>query len=242
MPIRQEPFATGEYYHIFNRGVDRSAVFRNSRDYQSFLAALEFYRYKKPDIRFSAFSRMNIHTAEVVRSRLEQSGINVSVLAYAFMPNHFHLLVRQEAEFGIHQFLFKALNSFAKYLNTKHRRIGPVFQGNFQAVHIESDEQLLHVSRYIHLNPVVAGITTMQSLEIYPWTSYPYYVGSSQGWINTSEIIGMIGSVESYRTFVDQQEGYARMLSGMRHLMMDSEDLLTSEVRKNIEDKMADIL
>ncbi|OGG11655.1 hypothetical protein A2Z00_01570 [Candidatus Gottesmanbacteria bacterium RBG_13_45_10] len=242
MPIREEPFVTGEYYHIFNRGVDRSAVFRKSRDYQIFLSSMEFYRYREPDIRFSAFNRMNIVTAGVIRSRLEQSGVNVSVLVYAFMPNHFHLIVRQEAENGIHQFLFKALNSYAKYLNTKHRRVGPVFQGNFQAVHIDTDEQLLHVSRYIHLNPVIAGITTMQLLETYPWTSYPYYVGSSQGWINTSEIIGMIGSVASYRSFVSKQEGYARMLSGMRHLMMDPEDLLTSEVRKNNEAKIEDIL
>ena len=242
MPIRQEPFATDEYYHIFNRGVDHSAVFRTSRDYQHFLSCLEFYRYREPDVRFSAFRRMNAQTAEAVRFRLEQSGVNVSVLAYACMPNHFHLLVRQEVEFGIHQFLFKALNSFAKYLNTKHRRVGPVFQGNFRAVPVSSDEQLLHVSRYIHLNPVVAGIATMQSLETYPWTSYPYYVGSSQGWINTSEIIGMIGSVPSYRTFVSEQEGYGRMLSGMRHLMMDSEDLLTSEVRKDGEANSEEIL
>ena len=242
MPIRQNPFVTSEYYHIFNRGVDHSAVFRNSRDYQFFLSCLEFYHYREPSLRFSAFRRMNIHVADITLSRMEQSGVNASVLAYAFMPNHFHLLIREEHENGIHRFLFKALNSFAKYLNTKHKRVGPVFQGNFQAVHIDTDEQLLHVSRYIHLNPVVSGITSMNSLETYPWTSFPYYVGTMQGWINTSEIIGMIGSIESYRSFVSEQEGYARMLSGMRHLMLDSEDLLTSEVSHNIEAKTEKIL
>jgi len=242
MPIREEQFVTGEYYHVFNRGVDRSTVFRNSHDYQFFLSALEFYHYRESPMRFSMFRRLNIVTASVARSRLEKSGNNVSVLAYAFMPNHFHLLVRQDIENGIHQFLFKALNSFAKYLNTKHRRVGPVFQGNFQAVHIDTDEQLLHVSRYIHLNPVVANIATMQSLATYPWTSYPTYISSSQGWINISEIIGIIGSIASYQSFIAEQEGYARTLSGIRHLMIDPENLLTSEVSKDAEARMGEII
>ena len=169
-----------------------------------------------------------------MRDDLESSDELVSLLAFAFMPNHFHLLVRQEKDNGIHQFLFKTLNSFAKYINTRRHRVGPLFQGNFQAVRIESDEQLLHVSRYIHINPVVAGMISIETLFSYPWTSYPVYVQKkANSWINTEIIKGMIGSTDSYMSFVRDQVAYGKVLADIRHVALDFEDAVvpsTSEV------------
>ena len=84
------------------------------------------------------------------------------------MPNHFHLLLKQTIDNGISHFLSKFTNSYTKYFNTKYNRVGPVFQGVFKSVHIESDEQLMHLSRYIHLNPVVSAVVEKQNLLSYP--------------------------------------------------------------------------
>jgi putative transposase len=224
MPVRSTPLTTGEYYHVFNRGVDRSNVFRNATDYSRFVSTLEFYRYGETQIKFSTYLNASVQQASELRSQLESCDEPVSVLAFALMPTHFHLLVKQEKDGGIHQFLFKAMNSFAKYSNTRRRRVGPVFQGNFQAVRIETDDQLLHVSRYIHINPVVAGMISIGSLASYPWTSYPVYAQQSKSWINTEIITGIIGSGDSYMSFVKDQVEYGKTLADIKHVILDSDD------------------
>lgn len=233
MPVRANPLTTGEFYHVFNRGVDRSNVFRNANEYNRFLSTLEFYRYQETHIRFSTYLNASPLQASTMRDDLESSDELISLLAFALMPNHFHLLIKQEKDHGIHQFLFKALNSFAKYINTRRHRVGPLFQGNFQAVRIESEEQLLHVSRYIHINPVVAGMISIETLTSYPWTSYPAYVRQSTSWINTDIITGMTGSTDTYMSFVKDQVAYGKMLADIRHVALDFEDAVspsTSEV------------
>lgn len=222
MPVRQVPLVTGEYYHIYNRGVDRGAVFRNTTDYHHFLLGLDFYRYIHCPVRFSLYCAASPEKQRVVREVQSASGVHVSVYAFALMPNHFHLLVRQEQDNGIHAFLFKAINSYARYFNTKRKRVGPVFQGNFQVVRIESDEQLLHVSRYIHLNPVVAGMMILATLDAYPYTSYPQYIGKSHGWMDAEQILSMIGSAEKYAAFVHDQEQYIRELATISRVAMDN--------------------
>lgn len=227
MPKRVEYFATGSYYHIFNRGVDKSNIFKNAIDYRHFISSFDFYRYIKNPVKFSKYCSVSKRLATQIRDIQEQSGTLVSILAFALMPNHFHLLVKQEAEHGIHSYLFKSLNSYAKYANTKRHRVGPVFQGNFKAVQIESEEQLLHVSRYIHLNPVTAGIVSLNSLHAYPWTSFPQYLNTSGDWINTSDVLGIIGSRLKYEAFVSDHAGYAKKLAAIRHLVIDGEETIS---------------
>lgn len=224
MPKRDIPFETGAYYHIFNRGVDRFSIFRTATEYRHFISALEFYQYKISPIKFSQYCSIPKDAASVVRQKQLLSGALVSVFAYALMPNHFHLLVRQNVDDGIHTYLFKALNSYAKYFNTKRKRVGPIFQGNFKAVHIDTDDEFLHVSRYIHLNPVTAGMISIQTLLTYPWTSFPAYIGDAHTWIDTSEVIGMIGSKERYFEFVSDQVEYAKTLSDIRHSLLDEDE------------------
>lgn len=94
------------------------------------------------------------------------------------MPNHFHLLLQQIRDGGITEFISKLTNSYTRYFNIRNKRIGPLFQGEFKAVHVETDEQLIHLSRYIHLNPIVSYIT--KKLESYQWFSYLEYLGRAK--------------------------------------------------------------
>src|SRR5260221_2766247 len=112
---------------------------------------------------------------EIIEDLEKKSAINVKILAYIVMPNHFHFLLQQISENGISIFVSKFTNSYTRYFNTKYDRVGPIFQGVFKAVHIETEEQLLHLSRYIHINAVVSEIITKQELFSFPWSSLPEY-------------------------------------------------------------------
>lgn len=138
------------------------------------------------------------------------------------MPNHFHFLLRQSTEKGISVFISNITNAFTRYFNTKHKRAGPLFEGVFKAVHIESEEQLIHVSRYIHLNPVASSIIHDDELEGYRWSSYPEYLVTSPEEITQKELIlDMFKSVEVYRAFVNNQIDYAKQLDVIKHLILE---------------------
>lgn len=135
------------------------------------------------------------------------------------MPNHFHFLIKQLKEKGISIFLSQLSNSYTKYFNVKYGRIGPLLQGAFKAVRIETDEQLVHVSRYIHLNPVVSGIVKLP--EEYTWSSYQEYIQQAPFFCSIEEVMGLFKSPRKYRKFVEDQIDYASKLELIKHHLLD---------------------
>lgn len=136
------------------------------------------------------------------------------------MPNHFHFTLRQEQDYGIKKFIQRLTNSFAHYYSTKTNISGHVFQGNFKAVHVETDEQLLHLSRYIHLNPVTAYI--VEQPEDYPYSSYNVYIGDQKvEFVDPSLVLKQFSSSEKYRNFVNDQKDYQRTLNAIKHMVSE---------------------
>jgi putative transposase len=132
------------------------------------------------------------------------------------MPNHFHFLVRQLKDNGISIFMSQVSNSYTKFFNTKNKRIGALFQGPFKAVHIQSDEQLIHTSRYIHLNPVVSNLT--KNIASYRWSSYCEYLDKPYI-CSTSEILDFFASPVAYKSFIENQINYAKTLEILKHTL-----------------------
>jgi putative transposase len=143
---RKIQFSTEEYYHVYNRGVEKRKVFLDEEDYGRFLEMLYLCNGTKP-----------IVVRDIPRKDRFVSDVGkriVSIGAYALMPNHFHLLIRQnEDENGITEFLRKVTTGYTMYFNKKYERVGPLFQGVFKAEHADSDEYLKYLYSYIHLNP-----------------------------------------------------------------------------------------
>ena len=155
MPYRTFPLITGEYYHVFNRSIGKIPIFVRTRDLNRMLEVCKFYTFHETSIRFSYFNRFYPNEKLEYINRLKKtSNKQVEILAFCFMPNHYHFLLKQLEDNGVSTFIRKIQDSYAKYFNTKYSRTGSLFQSNFKAVRIEEDEQLLHVSRYIHLNPL----------------------------------------------------------------------------------------
>lgn len=150
-------FAEGEYYHVFNRSTASEQVFTRKKDIKRALDLISFYRYKQ-SLRFSFYDRLKDEEKKMYLQKLSGVTPIVEIYAYSLMPNHYHLLLKQESEMGIQKFLSNFQNSFAKYFNIKNKRFGTLFQRPFKAKHIETEEELLHLSRYIHLNPVTSYI------------------------------------------------------------------------------------
>lgn len=212
---QQVVFATNEYYHVFNRGVEKRIIFENQRDCKRFIQTLDYYRFDQPPTRFSFRNR----PVALQKLKKIQGRSLVEIICYCLMPNHFHLLVKQTKEAGISTFLSKASNSYTKYFNTKYKRVGPLFQGTFKAVRIEDEEQLLHVSRYIHLNPLIDFI--VRDLRHFPFSSYPEFLGLKNGFCKKDYILDHFNSPSSYEKFVLDQKDYARSIKQMERLLME---------------------
>lgn len=216
-------FANEQIYHIFNRGVERRNIFLNKREYQHAVDTLRYYQYMQIPKKFSEFLNLSSEAKEIYLINIFMNLTKqIEIIAYCLMPNHFHLLIKQKEEQGITKFMANFTNSYTKYFNTKHKRVGPLFQGVFKAVLIETTEQLIHLSRYIHINPVCSFIIQPDELEEYRWSSYPEYINLQlKNFTNTSPVMNNFKSVDDYKRFVLDQVSYARDIEKIKHLMWE---------------------
>lgn len=187
---------------------------------------LWYYRHVHVPLTLSGYYALPPTAQEEVAARLNKdTEFGVSILAYCLMPNHFHLLVRQNSDLGIQKFMANIQNSYTKYFNAKYKRVGPLLQGTFKAVWIEDDEQLLHVSRYIHLNPVVSFLVSDAQLFNYPWSSLPEYEASRENGIcETDILLNMMKTRSAYAQFIQDQIGYTNTFGKIKYVSIDGEN------------------
>lgn len=211
MPARNLPLVNGEYYHVYNRGVAKMPIFLTSRDNKRFLDSVIHYLDVDVNLRFSKSSSK---TFQKPKKQI------VEIISYCFMPNHFHFLLKQNENDGIMNFVRKISNSYAKYFNIKRERKGPLFEGKFKAIRIESNEQLLHLTRYIHLNPLIGHVIT--DLNSYMWSSYLEYLGKSKLEICSKDVVlDQFKSIKNYQRFVLDHIDYAKKIDEIKHILLE---------------------
>lgn len=224
MPGREIPLVTGEVYHVINRDIASQPIFLNQRDYFRGLETIFYYQNQSVSLRYSFFLRLPIKERSQFLSRLRtKNNLLVEIIALCLMPNHIHLLLKQIQEKGISIFMSNFSNSYTRYLNTKQKRTGPLLQGKFKAVRVETDEQLIHLSRYIHLNPYSSYIVkTLAQLENYPYFSLPEYLNPQKSTNFQKEIVlHNFKNPISYKNFVFDQADYQRRLQEIKHLTLE---------------------
>jgi putative transposase len=221
--MRKVILANGEVYHVFNRSMERKPVFTSKKEYFRALTTVDFYHFANPPLKLSkALILEKEKRIEFFRQLRNQGQQLVEILSYCLMPNHFHFLLRQQLDNGISRFLSNFANSYTRYFNTKYQRTGALFQGIFKAVRIENDEQLVHVSRYIHLNPVLSFLVNEENLEEYLWSSLPEFLDIEKREIcSTGPILSFFSSKNKYREFVHDQIDYAKRLEKIEHLILE---------------------
>jgi len=146
--MRKTPFVNGEFYHIYNRGTEKRIIFPKVEDFERFLLSMEYFNRRKPIGSIFEFSFIVPKLLGGPTTKL------VDIVCYCLNPNHFHMILRQNVNNGISEFM-KRLGGYTRFINIKYKRSGVLFQGRFKAKHINSNEYLLHLSAYINLNNLV---------------------------------------------------------------------------------------
>ena len=214
---RITPLVNDQYYHIFNRGTEKRKIFTQSRDYNRFLQTFFYYQFTNLKKSFSKLTKSELELFKPFGDEKQ-----VEIICYVLMPNHFHFIIKQLKEGGISSFISKFCNSYSKYFNTKYSRVGPLFQARFKAVLIDTDEQLIHVSRYIHLNPIVSGLT--KNLADYRWSSYHEYLTGKNLICSIHEVLNLFSSLNDYKNFTEAQIDYGTTLEILKHKTIDIDE------------------
>jgi putative transposase len=223
MPLRKTGLGTGHIYHVFSRGVNRAPIFQDYRECKRFIDSAKYCKFKEAKLSFSIFKKRS--QAERKKLLPEPKERLVDVISYVLMPNHFHFVLRQETDGGIKTFLIRVLTGYSKYFNMKHKRSGPLFESRFKSVLIETDEQLLHVVRYVHLNPYSSLLVdSLNKLVEYPHSSLREYLDEepNQRLCDDKEIVlSQFEGLEGFKRFTFNQADYQRELEQIKHLTLD---------------------
>lgn len=216
MAQRKVPLINGYYYHVYNRTGHGLSPFSDKRSAIEFVKAINYYAQENPPTKLSLIDKVHKDVKEDYNHRL------VDVLAYCVMPNHFHLLLKQIQDRGISRYLQRIQVSISHYYNLQNKERGSLFQGRFKAVLIESEDHLLHVSRYIHLNPSSAKLVK-DPLE-YPYSSLTLYAHNTFPLpLVAGGILRSRETAESYLKFVRDNILYQAELQRIKHELIDEE-------------------
>ena len=209
--MRKVPLATNYFYHVYNRGVDKREIFSDYSYYSRFVSILE--HYLKYDYPYSLLKRRLVKAQSPLGKKnillqLETRRVNppVEIVSLCLMPNHYHLTLKQLIENGISIFMHRIGIAYTTYFNVRNDRSGRLFEATYKAAMIESNEQLLHLTRYQHINPRSLGLKTPEELVEYPWSTLSTYLGEKRfPFVNPEVVMSAYGNSKDYLDFVSAE-------------------------------------
>ncbi|MBI5613780.1 transposase [Candidatus Gottesmanbacteria bacterium] len=213
---RIKSYTENSYFHLYNRGVEKRSIFLDDEDYAVLFSYLKSYLLPKDEAELYSVlldPLASWREKDKAKKLLRMNNFYgvIKLHAVSLMPNHFHFLLYQTRGTGIDEFMNSLWTRYTMYFNKKYDRVGTLFQSVYKAVQVMSDDQLLHLSRYIHRNIIakrkIRNLTSQgQALRSYSWSSYKEYVGMRRTeWIDPSVILGFWnteGRAEKYENFV----------------------------------------
>jgi len=199
MPYKNiiKPNVEGFWYHAYNRGHNKQVIFKKEKDYKVFIYQIR--KFLEPDF----FEVKVSPSGEVLKIKPDSLVDEVEMHAYCIMPNHFHFLVYQKRRYGMSRLISKISQAYTTYYNEEYGSVGSCWQGTYKAVRVSSDEQFIHLSKYIHANPISQersnsknfNSDTASFLEKYKYSSFQNYVGAKKNiWLKTSKILNLYKS------------------------------------------------
>jgi len=226
MAIRRVPLVTGWIYHVFNRTIFKQDLFINQADYLRFSWLAYLLQFGRRPFSPSVFFRATDNMQRLMLQSLTQKPRLVQILAFAWMPNHYHMILKQVADKGIQTYLSNLQNAYTRYFNVKNNQKGQLFNPQFKAVVIEDDEQFKHTTRYVILNPHTAYVVKdLEALKVYPWTCLPEFLGQDSPigvpLTETKPYLEMFESPDRLIKYILDQADYQRQLARIKHLMLE---------------------
>ena len=228
MPAKNsiKKYVADGFYHIYNRGVEKRKIFQDQQDYKVFLSYLKTYLLPKNTLSLQkqlSRSDVNWKQKDKILKLLNLNNFHKEIELHSFclMSNHFHLLVKQRSANSIDYFMRSLLTRYSLFFNKKNKRIGHLFQGRYKAVLVKTDEQLLHLSRYIHLNH--SASRSARTVFAGSYSSYSDYIGKTNTtWLNKKTILSYFPKNNpylSYKSFVENTE--VDSITPLKNLIFD---------------------
>lgn len=226
MPARNsvKTYADNCYYHIYNRGVEKRVIFTSPKDYGVFLAFISEY-LTPVDIDDLQNTLANPKTTYKEKSKIARQlqrnnfSEQITMTSYCLMPNHFHFLVRQKGAKSIDSFMNSLATRYSMYFNRKYKRVGPLYQGVYKAVLVNSDEQLVYLTRYIHRQTMNLLGTQGVALRAQPSSYYDFLGITKTSWIHPKEILKFFSKEFpnlSYKAFVENDSNSEDIISKVK--------------------------
>ena len=219
--IKEKLLVNNEVYHVMSRSIANYQIFNTDKDYSRMIDLLKYYQRENLPIRYSMFLR---------QSGVQASGFDryfdslfrdyekiIEIITYCMMPNHIHLVLKQLKENGISIFMSNILNSYTRYFNILHKRKGPLWESRFKHILVEKDEQLLHLTRYIHLNPTSAKL--VKKPELWRHSSYLEYIRPDVIYRLTKYDDILEIHSKDYKKFVNDRKDYQQELSLIKKII-----------------------
>ena len=213
---RYKKYVEGGYYHVYNRGVAKQEIFLNSQDFKVFLKYIKD-ALTEPKIEKVVFS-LRGRTFKAMPRPVKHFQEEIVLIAYCLMPNHFHFLLRQNKKDSMVGFMRSLVTRYVNYFNKKYDRVGPLLQGRYKGILITQDNYLLHLTRYIHLNP---SEFTKDLIKTY--SSYADYLGLRRTiWLKPASILKFFDNktipeiikINTYKDFVENYRKDSKQVLG----------------------------
>lgn len=208
---RIKPYLENGYYHLYNRGNDKKPIFLDYQDYRVFLTYLKEYLVPKDEKQlYEKLSKPDITPKEREKVlkllRLNNFADEITLISHQLMPNHFHLQLKQKQPNSIDKFMNSIGTRYSMYFNIKYQRVGSLYQGVYKGVLLETNEQFLNLSKYIHKQGLVLPGRTLHDER----SSYAEYLGLRRTeWVHPEEILSFFSNKFpnlSYQSFVEEAD------------------------------------
>lgn len=223
MPARNriKQYSENGYYHIYNRGVEKRLIFLDKQDYAVFSNYLKEYLLPKNEKNLReqlSNSETSYREKDKILKLLRLNNFygEIILLSYCLMPNHFHFFIKQKSPISIDKFMQSLATRYTMYFNRKYKRVGFLYQDTYKAVLIETEEQFLYLSKYIHKQTLVHQLSRSQGRTLRGWeqpSSYPEYLGKRKTeWVHPEEVLSYFSKTNpklSYKAFVEEKDDFS---------------------------------
>ena len=211
--MRKEVFVNGGFYHIYNRGNNKRKVFLGRGDLERFFQSMQEFSKEEPigSIYLNSFKEPSLRSST---SKL------VDFVCFCLNPNHYHFIIRQLVDKGIEKFMHRLGTGYTNYFNEKHKCSGSLFQGRYKAIHIDSNNYLLHLSAYVNLNYEVHKLRSSTSQCGYK-SSWDEYQKGFNGMCKKEIVLSQFKNYDDYRKFAIDAVKISRTRKDMEKLLLE---------------------
>lgn len=209
-------FPEGEIFHVFNKSIAGFKIYSDFENSRRFFRTINYYNSKLVTTSLGVY----LANDEGYNPDIFTPGANplMKILAYCIMPDHYHLLLKIIEYNSLPKYINKIEASYTRFFNIKYERKGPLWQSDYRAVLVRNNEQLLHLSRYIHLNPTTSNL--VQRPEEWIYSSYKDYISRKELLANFLTEISIKNQL-TYKQFVENNIDYLRKLRLIKKLLLD---------------------